>query len=112
VLAIASLFIPGFDLVAALLLVALGATVLAAIGRGVLAVTGNGSWLEFGLDAVSALTLGFGSFAASPALEEAATGAVDAASGEAGLAKYFGGTAGRLIGTGRAQEIVANFVKD
>ncbi|MBO0776758.1 MAG: hypothetical protein J2P34_10630, partial [Actinobacteria bacterium] len=103
--------IPGGDIVAALLLIAFGATVLAAIGRFALAATGNGSWLEFGLDVLSAVTLGFGSFAASPALGRAAESATEAA-GESGVEKYFGSTVGRLIGESRATDFAAQWAKD
>jgi len=98
------------NIVAALLLIAFGATVLAALGRFALAATGNGSWLEFGLDVVSALTLGFGSFAASPALDTAAESATQAA-GESGVEKYFGTFAGKLIGQTRAADFAAQWAK-
>lgn len=121
VLAVVCLFIPGLNIVDALLLVAFGASLLAAMGRGVLAATGNGSWLDFGLDVVACLTFGASRIFGS-ALETAADGA--AASGRGLVAgerastaaeyvtKYFGNTVGRLIGEGKAGELAAQWAAE
>lgn len=119
VLAIVCLFIPGLDIVDVLLLVAFGATVLATAGRGVLAATGNGSWLDFGLDVVACLTFGLSRWVANPALADAAKSAVQtgegllagdrAATAAEYMTKYFGSTAGRLIGDGKASELAAQW---
>ena len=58
VLAIVALFIPGLDIVAALLWIGFGLTALALAGRVMLAATGNGSWLDVALDAFAMLTFG------------------------------------------------------
>jgi hypothetical protein len=60
VLAIVALFIPGLDIVAALLWIGFGLTALALAGRVMLAATGNGSWLDVALDAFAMLTFGLG----------------------------------------------------
>ena len=54
-------FVPGLDvLVDVLVGVAFGTTLVAAGGRLLLAATGNGSWWDFGVDAVACLTFGAG----------------------------------------------------
>ena len=73
VLAIVALFIPGLDIVAALLWIGFGLTALALVGRVMLAATGNGSWLDVGLDAFAMLTFGAGKLA-SGGLKAAAEG--------------------------------------
>ncbi len=60
VLAIVALFIPGLDIVAALLWIGFGLTALALVGRVMLASTGNGSWLDVALDAFAMITFGLG----------------------------------------------------
>lgn len=122
ILAIVCLFIPGLDIVDVLLLVAFGATVLAMMGRGVLAATGNGSWLDFGLDVVACLTFGLSTWMASPALADAAKGALETGEGLVAeerastaaeyMTKYFGGTAGRLIGESKASELASQWAAE
>ena len=73
VLAIVALFIPGLDIVAALLWIGFGLTALALVGRVMLAATGNGSWLDVGLDEFAMLTFGLGKGVAG-ALKGAAEG--------------------------------------
>ena len=73
VLAIVALFIPGLDIIAALLWIGFGLTALALVGRVMLAATGNGSWLDVGLDAFAMLTFGAGKLA-SGGLKAAAEG--------------------------------------
>jgi hypothetical protein len=68
ILAIVALFIPGVDIVAALLWIGFGLTALALVGRIMLAMTGNGSWFDVAMDAFALLTFGIGKFA-SGALE-------------------------------------------
>lgn len=121
VLAIVCLFIPGVDIVDALLLCAFGATLLATIGRGALAATGNGSWLDFGLDCLALVTFGTSEFA-SAGLEEAANGAVKSGQGliegeratttAENMTKFFGSTAGKTIGQGRASELAEQWAKE
>jgi hypothetical protein len=60
VLAIVALFIPGLDIIAALLWIGFGLTALALTGRVMLAATGNGSWLDVALDAFALVTFGLG----------------------------------------------------
>ena len=60
VLAIVALFIPGLDIIAALLWIGFGLTALALVGRVMLAATGNGSWLDVALDAFALVTFGLG----------------------------------------------------
>lgn len=60
ILAVVALFIPGLNIVAALLWAGFALTGLALIGRIVLAATGNGSWLDVGMDVVALLTFGAG----------------------------------------------------
>jgi len=62
-LAIASLFIPGVNLLAALLIVGL----ISITANTILAATGNGSWLDVALDAVGLATLGVGKIAGNVA---------------------------------------------
>lgn len=76
VLAIVALFIPGVDLVAALLWVGFALTAAALTGRVMLAATGNGSWLDVGLDALALVTFGAGKLAAG-GLEGAADATED-----------------------------------
>ena len=71
VLAIVALFIPGLDIIAALLWIGFGLTALALVGRVMLAATGNGSWLDVALDVVALATFGMGK-AASGALKATA----------------------------------------
>ena len=121
ILAIVCLFIPGLDILDALLMVAFAATLLAAIGRGVLAATGNGSWLDFALDVLALVTFGASKYF-SGALEVAAKGASEtgqaaldadrAATAEEYVQKYFGSTVGRLIGEGRALEVASQFATE
>ena len=73
VLAIVALFIPGLDIVAALLWVGFALTAAALTGRIMLAATGNGSWLDVALDAFAMLTFGAGKLA-SGALKAGAEG--------------------------------------
>jgi hypothetical protein len=73
VLAIVALFIPGLDIIAALLWIGFGLTALALVGRVMLAATGNGSWLDVALDAFAMLTFGAGKLA-SGALKAGAEG--------------------------------------
>ncbi len=73
VLAIVALFIPGVDLVAALLWVGFALAAAALTGRIMLAATGNGSWLDVALDAFAMLTFGAGKLAAG-GLDAAAEG--------------------------------------
>ena len=111
VLAVVCLFIPGLDIVDALLLAAFGATLLATLGRGALAATGNGSWLDFGLDVLALATFGASSILSS-GLGRTAEGAVrvggDLVEGQRAartgeyLTEFFGSTKGRLIGEERA----------
>lgn len=65
ILAVVALFIPGLNVVAALLLAGLALTGVALIGRVMLAVTGNGSWFDVALDAVALLSFGVGRLATS-----------------------------------------------
>jgi hypothetical protein len=76
VLAIIALFIPGVDVVEALLLVGFALTAAALTGRIMLAATGNGSWLDVGLDALALVTFGAGKLA-SGGLKAAAEGTED-----------------------------------
>ena len=64
VLAIVALFIPGVNIVAALLWIGFGLTAAALLGRVMLAATGNGSWLDVALDAFALMTFGLGKLAA------------------------------------------------
>ncbi|HYZ57283.1 MAG TPA: hypothetical protein VE733_27785 [Streptosporangiaceae bacterium] len=64
ILAIAALFIPGVNIVAALLWIGFGLTAAALVGRLMLAATGNGSWFDVALDAFALLTFGLGKAAA------------------------------------------------
>ncbi len=73
VLAIVALFIPGLDIIAALLWIGFGLTALALVGRVMLAATGNGSWMDVALDAFAMLTFGAGKLA-SGGLKAAAEG--------------------------------------
>ncbi|HYY19430.1 MAG TPA: hypothetical protein VE864_11365 [Streptosporangiaceae bacterium] len=73
VLAIVALFIPGLDIIAALLWIGFGLTALAMVGRVMLAASGNGSWLDVGLDLFAMLTFGAGKLA-SGGLKAAADG--------------------------------------
>lgn len=73
ILAIAALFIPGVNIVAALLWIGFGLTALALVGRVMLAATGNGSWFDVALDAFALLTFGVGK-AAAGALKAVAEG--------------------------------------
>jgi hypothetical protein len=121
-LAIACLFIPGLDIVDVLLLIAFGATVLAALGRGALAVTGNGSWLDFGLDVIACLTFGLSEWVFSPALANAAKGAMEtgedlvagerASAADEYMTKFFGNALGRLIGEGKATELATQWATE
>jgi hypothetical protein len=117
-LAVICLFIPGLNIVDALLLIAFGATLLATIGRGVLATTGNGSWLDFGLDVLALATFG-ASRLLSGGMGGAAEGAAKLGQGLVQqerattaaeyVTKYFGNTAGRLIGQGKALEVASQW---
>jgi hypothetical protein len=73
ILAIAALFIPGLNIVAALLWIGFGLTAAALAGRIMLAATGNGSWLDVALDVVALVTFGAGKLA-SGALKGVAEG--------------------------------------
>ncbi|HWG15786.1 MAG TPA: hypothetical protein VG268_21180 [Streptosporangiaceae bacterium] len=73
VLAIMALFIPGLNIVAALLWIGFGLTAAALVGRIMLAATGNGSWLDVVLDVVALATFGAGKLA-SGALKATAEG--------------------------------------
>src|SRR5215472_14051639 len=116
ILAIVCLFIPGLNIVDALLLAGFFLTLAATVGRGVLAATGNGSWLDFGLDVLALLTFGASKILSS-ALKVGAEGAVETGQGllqadrtastAQMIEKYFGPFAGRLIGMGRAAEVIA-----
>jgi hypothetical protein len=64
VLAIVALFIPGVNIVAALLWIGVGLTAAALLGRVMLAATGNGSWLDVALDTFALMTFGLGKLAA------------------------------------------------
>jgi hypothetical protein len=113
-LAVICLFIPGLDIIDALLLIALGATLLATIGRGVLAATGNGSWLDFALDVLALVTFGASKWA-SGALRLAADGAQESGTGLLAVQyveKFFGPFAGKLIGEGRALEVATHFATE
>jgi hypothetical protein len=68
ILAIVALFIPGVNIVAALLWIGFALTATALVGRTMLAMTGNGSWFDVAMDAFALLTFGIGKFA-SGALE-------------------------------------------
>jgi hypothetical protein len=63
ILAIVALFIPGVNIVAALLWIGFGLTAAALVGRVMLAMTGNGSWFDVAMDAFALLTFGVGKFA-------------------------------------------------
>ena len=73
VLAIVALFIPGVNVVAALLWIGFGLTAAALVGRIMLAATGNGSWLDVALDAFALMTFGLGKLAAGGLKGAAAT---------------------------------------
>ena len=73
VLAIVALFVPGLNIVAALLWIGFGLVAAALVGRIMLAATGNGSWLDVALDAFALVTFGLGK-AASGALKAVAEG--------------------------------------
>ena len=73
VLAIVALFVPGLNIVAALLWIGFGLVAAALVGRIMLAATGNGSWLDVALDAFALVTFGLGK-AASGALKAFAEG--------------------------------------
>jgi hypothetical protein len=63
ILAVIALFIPGLDIVAALLWIGFALTAGALLGRVMLAATGNGSWFDVAMDAIALLTFGVGKFA-------------------------------------------------
>jgi hypothetical protein len=65
ILAVVALFIPGVNIIAALLWIGFGLTAAALLGRVMLAATGNGSWFDVAMDAFALLTFGVGKFAAS-----------------------------------------------
>lgn len=120
VLAVVCLFIPGLNIIDALLWVAFGATLLATIGRGALAATGNGSWLDFGLDVLALATFGATKIF-STGLKTAADGAVETGEGLVAseresltneyMDKFFGSTSGRLIGEGPARALSAEWAE-
>jgi hypothetical protein len=67
ILAVIALFIPGLDILDALLLAGFILTAVATAGRLLLAVTGNGSWFDFAMDAFALLTFGAGKLLGSAA---------------------------------------------
>jgi hypothetical protein len=74
-------FVPGLDvLVDVLAGIAFGATLAAMLGRLVLASTGNGSWWDFGVDALSCLSFGTGRLLGA-GLEAVAEGSEETARG-------------------------------
>jgi hypothetical protein len=114
VLAVVCLFIPGLNIVDALLLAGFFLTLAATVGRGVLAATGNGSWLDFGLDVLALLTFG-ASKILSGMLKAGAETAVNEGKGLLAaqyVEKFFGPFAGKLIGEGRALEVAADWVME
>jgi hypothetical protein len=58
ILAVIALFIPGLDILDALLMAGFILTAVATAGRLLLAITGNGSWFDFAMDALALLTFG------------------------------------------------------
>ena len=114
VLALVCLFIPGLNIIDALLLAGFFLTLAATVGRGVLAATGNGSWLDFGLDVLALLTFG-ASKILSGALKAGAEAAVQEGKGLVAaqyVEKFFGPFAGKLIGQGRALEVSLQFLME
>lgn len=75
ILAVVALFIPGVDIVAALLWIGFALTAAALVGRIMLAMTGNGSWFDVAMDAFALLTFGVGKFASG--MLEASTEAAE-----------------------------------
>jgi hypothetical protein len=111
VLAVICLFIPGLNIVDALLLAGFFLTLAATVGRGVLAATGNGSWLDFGLDVLALLTFG-ASKILSGMLKAGAGAAVNEGKGLLAVQyveKFFGPFAGKTIGQARALEWATQF---
>jgi len=80
ILAVVALFIPGVNIVAALLWIGFGLTAAALAGRIMLAATGNGSWFDVALDTLALLTFGIGK-AASGTLKAVAEGTEDLGKG-------------------------------
>jgi hypothetical protein len=78
ILAVIALFIPGLDILDALLMAGFILTAVATAGRLLLAVTGNGSWFDFAMDALALLTFG-GSKLMSSLVEASADSATTAA---------------------------------
>src|SRR5215813_7553674 len=114
VLAVICLFIPGLDIVDALLLAGFFLTLAATVGRGVLAATGNGSWLDFALDVLALATFG-ASKILSGALKAGAEAAVQEGKGLLAVQyveKFFGPFAGKLIGEGKALEVTTQFAEE
>jgi hypothetical protein len=114
VLAVICLFIPGLNIVDALLLAGFFLTLAATVGRGVLAATGNGSWLDFGLDVLALLTFG-ASKIFSGLLKAGAEGAVNEGKGLLAaqyIEKFFGPYAGKTIGMARALEWTTQFAEE
>ena len=114
VLALVCLFIPGLNIIDALLLAGFFLTLAATVGRGVLAATGNGSWLDFGLDVLALLTFG-ASKILSGMLKAGAEAAVNEGKGLVAaqyVEKFFGPFAGKLIGQGRALEVSMQFLME
>jgi hypothetical protein len=127
VLAIVALFIPGLNVIAALLWIGFGLTALALAGRVMLAASGNGSWLDVGLDVLALATFGAGKLASS-GLKAAAEGTEDlsktavasersamVAKGEAFLAKAEGtldpGSMAKVL-TQYTEKIVPKYAPD
>ena len=113
-LALICLFIPGLNIVDALLLAGFFLTLAATVGRGVLAATGNGSWLDFGLDVLALLTFG-ASKILSGMLKAGAEGAVNEGKGLLAaqyIEKFFGPYAGKTIGMARALEWTTQFAEE
>jgi len=113
VLALVCLFIPGLDIVDALLLAGFFLTLAATVGRGVLAATGNGSWLDFGLDVLALLTFG-ASKILSGMLKAGAEAATQEGKGLLAIQymeKFFP-LAGKNIGQARALELATQFAEE